>query len=128
MPNDTIIDLDAVLAAKMQAAKDRITYKEVRILGSTWRISNSPNAYTALGAASGDLGALTHMIAGAVHPDERDAFTKALRDAEGIDDQVLLALIEGILEVVGERPTESSSDSSDGTTSKKVAKPKSEDD
>jgi hypothetical protein len=121
----TIVDLDALLEAKMKAAKDKIQYRPIRLLGREWRVSTAPNAFTSLGAAGGDVRALSHMIAGAVHTDERDQFTNALMNADGIDDVVLLGIIEAFLEVVGERPTESPSDSSDGSEPKKDSKPKS---
>jgi hypothetical protein len=120
-----IIDLDSIIRADREAAVDSAKYVKIKVFGSEYRITTSPNIYTSLAAGTGDPVAIASLITNVLHEDDRDAFTKALMSAEGISAEVLLKMLNTMLEAVAERPTKSSSGSSSGRKASPARKQKS---
>lgn len=120
-----IIDLDSIIRADREAALDAAKYVKIKVFGEEYRITTSPNIYTSLAAGTGDPVAIASLITNVLHEDDRDAFTKALMNAEGISAEVLLKMLNSMLEAVSERPTKSSSGSSTGRKASPARKRKS---
>lgn len=123
-----VIDLDAIIKPEIAAAIKATKYVKVKVFGREWRISSNPNIYTSLASGSGDVEALAKLIVNVVHEDERSDFKRTLMDTEGVSAEVLLALLNGLLEAVAERPTKSPSGSSPGRKATRATALKSVDD
>jgi hypothetical protein len=116
------IDLDALIADDIAKAIKATKWNKVTLFGETWRITTEPNVFAALAGSYGDIEALVSMIKNIVHPDEREAFHKALLSSEGITADVLMKLLSGLVEAAAERPTKSPSASSGASTKTRVAR------
>jgi hypothetical protein len=123
-----IIDLDRILKPEIEAAIKATKYVKIKVFGKEWRLSTSPNIYTSLAGGSGDVEALAKMLVNIVHEEDRSDFKTTLMDAEGVSAEVLLALLNGMMEAVADRPTKSPSGSSTGRKRTQVTQLKSEDD
>lgn len=121
----TTVDLDAQLADAFAAAEKKRKYNKVKLFGREWRVTTEPNTYAALAGSYGDVEALVTMLTNIVHPDERQDFHKALLSFENLDADVLMEILNGLVEVAGERPTKSSSGSSPSRGKTRVASRKS---
>lgn len=107
-----IIDIDARLADDIAAALKAAKWNKIRLFGEEWRITTEPNVFAALAGSYGDIPALVSILTNIVHPDERTAFHQAMLNADGINADVLMKLINHIVEAAAERPTKSPSVSS----------------
>lgn len=126
MPVTPPLDLDALLADDIAAAVKSTKWNTITLFKRKWRITTEPNVFAALAGSYGDVEALVSMIINIVHPEERDDFHKALLSAEGINADVLMKLLNGLVEAAAERPTKSPSASSEGSAKTRVARRKSE--
>jgi hypothetical protein len=106
------VDLDAQLSDLIADAAKKRKYNKVKLFGKEWRVTTEPNTYAALAGSFGDIEALVAMITNIVHPDEREDFHKTLLQAEDLNADILMQILNGLVEVAGERPTKSSSGSS----------------
>lgn len=121
----TSFDMDAFIADQRDAALKTVKYNPMTLFGREWRLTTEPNVFVALAGAYGDIEAMTSMIGNCVHPDERADFRKALMSADGINAEVLMKLLNGLVEAAAERPTTSRSGSSTRSAVKKAAPRKS---
>jgi hypothetical protein len=118
----SIIDLDAQLAGDIAEALKTRKWNKIKLFGAEWRITTEPNVFAALAGSYGDIPALVSILTNIVHPDERTAFHQAMLDADGINAEVLMKLINLIVEAAAERPTKSPSASSRASGRTQVAK------
>ena len=123
--SNTPIDLDALLADDIAAVVKATKWNTIKLFDRTWRITTAPNVFAALAGSYGDVEALVSMTKNVVHPDEREDFHKALLLADGINAEVLMKLLNGLIEAAAERPTKSPSDSSRVSAKTQVAPRKS---
>lgn len=121
----SVTDLDALLADDIAKAVKATKFNMITLFGKKWRITTEPNVFAALAGSYGDVQALVSMIVNIVHPEEREEFHKALLSAQGINADVLMKLLNGLVEAAAERPTKSPSGSSGGSRTTPVAKRKS---
>lgn len=122
---ENIIDLDEGLSALLEEAKKKTQYRKVRVLNMEVRVSTNPNTYTLLNAMGGDAPSVGKMVSNLIHPDDRNDFHRALSNTEGVDETVILHLIEKLSEAATDRPTKSSSGSSRGSNSSRARSQKS---
>jgi hypothetical protein len=120
--SSNIIDLDAQLAGDIAEALKARKWNKIKLFGQEWRITTEPNVFAALAGSYGDIPALVSILTNVVHPDERTDFHRAMLDADGINAEVLMKLINGIVEASAERPTKSPSGSSRPSGKTQVAK------
>lgn len=119
-----VIDIDALLADHRDKVLADRKYIPVKLFGKEWRISNQLNNFLALRAGEGDVEAFTQFLLNCTHEDEKHDFRTALFEADVMDPEGLLMVINHLMEAVAGNPTKSSSASSpSGRT--RVAKPKS---
>ena len=125
---EAITDIDDVISALLETSRKSTKFKKVRVLGMDVRVSTNPNVYTTFAAMGGDNSAVAKMVTNLIHEDDREAFSRKLMETEGVDTDVVLAIIEKFSEVAAERPTTSPSGSSRGSTTRTVRTKKSADD
>ena len=119
-----VIDIDALLSEHRDKVLSERTYIPVKLFGKQWRVSNQINNFLALRAGEGDVEAFTQFLLNCTHEEERVDFRTALFEADVMDPEGLLLVINHLMEAVAGNPTKSSSGSSaSGRT--RVAKPKS---
>lgn len=117
--NDThVIDLDAVRAAHRE--KNPPSYRVLRLYGRDWKIRPLPNVFTLLDMTEG--GSQAQFLLGYVDATQRSDFEKALREDEDLDEEMLTAIMDALMNQETGRPTVPSpssegSSSPDGTTS-----------
>lgn len=121
----TPVDLDALLADDIAAVVKATKWNRIKLFDQTWRITTEPNVFASLAGSYGDVEALVSIIRNVVHPDEREAFHRALLTADGINAEVLMKLLNHLVEVAAERPTKSPSGSSPASGKTQVARRKS---
>lgn len=117
--------MDDFIAEQRDAALKNIKYSKMTLFDREWRLTSEPNVFVALAGSYGDIEAMTSMIGNAVHPDERGDFRTALMNADGINAEVLMKLLNGLVEAAAERPTKSPSASSTQSARKKAVPRKS---
>lgn len=118
-------NMDEYIQEQRDTALANIKYSKMTLFDRDWRLTSEPNVFVALAGSYGDIEAMTAMISNAVHPDERADFRKALMAADGINAEVLMKLLNGLVEAAAERPTKSPSGSSTRRVVKKAAPQKS---
>ena len=124
MPAQKVLDIDALLSDHREKLLSERKYIKVKLFGREWRIVNQINNFLALRAGEGDVEAFTQFLLNCTHEDEKVAFRTALFEADVMDADGLLMIINHLMEAVANHPTKSSSGSSrSGRT--QVAKPKS---
>ena len=116
------IDLDALLADNIAASVKATKWNRIKLFDRTWRITTEPNVFAALAGSYGDVEALVSMIKNIVHPDEREDFHRALLAKDGINAEVLMKLLNGLIEAAAERPTKLPSGSSRASGKTPVAR------
>ena len=114
-------DLDALIADDLEKALKSQKWNKVKLFDQEWRITTEPNVFAALAGSYGDIEALVSMIKNIVHPDEREDFHKAILQHEGINAEVLMKILTGLVEAAAERPTKSPSGSSGTSTKTRAA-------
>jgi hypothetical protein len=121
---NNVIDLDAIIRAKQEAAAAEIPVITIRLFDRDWRIYADLNSYTALGFDGGDPSAMRQFIDNLVHEDEREEFQRVVSGQRGITPEILGDIVRGFVEAAAERPTKSPSASAGGA-SKRTSSPKS---
>lgn len=107
-----VIDLDALIAARIQKNLDERILVQVRVAGQEWSVQNtgSVTGMLALLDSQDGTGLLEWMVSCVVE-DQRAAFRKALAAYDGLDFESLTVIVDGFAKAAVGRPTESSSDS-----------------
>lgn len=112
MPAPKVIDIDALLSAHSEKVRSERQYIKVKLFDREWRISNQINNFLALRAGEGDVEAFTQYLLNCTHEDEKHDFRTALYEADIMDADGLLLVINHLMEAVAAHPTKSSSGSS----------------
>ena len=112
MPVSKVIDIDAMLSEHRDKVMAERKYIPVKLFGREWRVSNQINNFLALRAGEGDVEAFTQYLLNCTHEDEKHDFRTALFEADVMDADGLLMIINHLMEAVANHPTKSSSGSS----------------
>jgi hypothetical protein len=107
-----VIDIDALLSEHRDKVLADRKYIPVKLFGKEWRVSNQINNFLALRAGEGDVEAFTQFLLNCTHEDEQASFRTALFEADVMDPEGLLLVINHLMEAVAGNPTKSSSGSS----------------
>lgn len=124
MPVAKTIDIDALIASKVEESRSKRKYVKVSLFGREWRISDQTNNFLLLRAGEGDVNAFTQFLLNCPHADDQREFRDALLAFDAMEPEILLDIINAIMEAVAGNPTKSSSASSPSVRTR-VAKPKS---
>lgn len=124
MATKKVVDLDALISGDIALALEDRQFIPVKLFGKEWRVSNQTNTFINLRAGEGDAKAFAEFIINIIHEDERQDFSTALMQADGITPEVLMKVINHLFEAVADHPTKSSSGSS-RSAGTRAAKPKS---
>lgn len=108
-PLKKVVDLDAELGIYDEAAPAHT--KKVKLLGREWTVVCDVNNFSIAEMMSGDAGAVARFIVNVIHPDEADQFRQELGKVKNLSAEKLGLLLNRLIEVAGERPTESPSTS-----------------
>lgn len=103
MANPKVHDLDSQLGLDLAFVSPT---KRVKLFGQEWTIVCDVNAFAVADILSGDVGGIARFIRGVVAPDEADAFAAALGRVPNLDGEKLGQILNVLIEVAGERPTE----------------------
>lgn len=85
---------------------ESVPTKKIRLLGKDWTIMCDLNSFAMARIASGEASGVATFITNLVVPDEREEFTAALEGAKNMTGERLGLLLQHLVEVAGERPTE----------------------
>ena len=107
MATPKVIDLDLDLN---EVEVPQFT-KRVKILDREWTINCDINVFAVSQIASGEAMGIARFITNMVIPEQRDDFANMLATAPGMSADRLTVLLSRLIEVAGERPTESPSPS-----------------
>jgi len=117
-------DIDALISADLNKAKAEIETQEVKLFGKTFRIYTDVNLYLGLGIDTGDPGSIIGLLNTIIHEDDLAEFKSTLSSQRGLNAEVLVKIVSGLLEAASERPTTPSSGSGTGrkrnTSTKKL--------
>lgn len=106
-----VVDIDAMIAAKLAANVDKIEVVAVlTVFGVEWNLVEPTNAYTSLHMASieDNPAALASFMQDLVHPDQRSQFRRTLMATPGLDSDVMLTVLNAMTEAVGKGQQERS--------------------
>lgn len=114
MSDTNTIDLDAVLAANREQVLKNAVEIPFEFAGEKFRLTTAYNAAAMMAVLTPNAqgGEMLTFLYSCVHPDDRVRFQTALMTQEGFDGVALGLLANKMAELVTGRPTESSSDSS----------------
>ena len=98
-----VLDLDAQLGLDLSAPTET---KKVKLLGREWTIVCDINSFAISDIMTGDAGGIARFIRGVVVEDEADAFAAALGKVRNLDAEKLGSILNALVEVAAERPTE----------------------
>lgn len=102
MANLKIVDIDAELGDSDEV----IHTKKIRLLGREWTIQCDLNTFAMSQIAAGDASGISRFISNLVIPEERDDFIETLSSAKNLSGERLGSILQKLIEVAGERPTE----------------------
>lgn len=121
MSDINVIDLDAVLAANREQVLKGAEEIPFEFAGEKFRLTTAYNAAAMLSilAPGAQGGEILTFIYSCVHVDDRPRFQAVLFAQEGFDGTALGLLANEVARLVTGRPTESSSDSSRTSRSRK---------
>lgn len=123
--NSSILDLDALIADDLAAAKKNEKWNKIKLFEREWRVTTQPNAFAAVAGSFGDAQALVSLVVDLIHPDEQVEFRNTVIKMRNLNNEVLMTIINGLLEAASEHPTKSPSGSSRASATTRGAKPKS---
>lgn len=107
-------DIDALISADLDKAKAEIATQEVKLFGKTFRIYTDVNLYLGLGIDTGDAASIIGLLNTIIHEDDLAEFKTTLSSQRGLNAEVLVKIVSGLLEAASERPTTPSSVSGSG--------------
>lgn len=83
--------------------------KTIRLLGRDWTVVCDLNSFTMAQIAGGETSGVAKFLVNLIAEDEQEEFGVALATAKNMNAKRLGLLLEKLIEVAGERPTESPS-------------------
>lgn len=99
-----VLDLDAELGLELDGPQHT---RKIKMLGREWTIVCDVNSYALSEMLSGtDPGAVARFISGLLLEEEAAAFNAALGRVRNLDGEKLGELLNKLIEVAAERPTE----------------------
>lgn len=107
-------DIDALISDDLNKAKAGIATQEVKLFGKTFRIYTDVNLYLGLGIDAGDAASIMSLLNTIIHEDDLAEFKLTLSSQRGLNAEVLVKIVTGLLEAASERPTTPSSASGTG--------------
>jgi len=117
-------DIDALIADDVAKARAEIATQQVKLFDKTFRIYTDVNLYLGLGIDTGDAGSIMQLLNTIIHEDDVAEFKATLSAQRGLNAEVLVKIVSGLLEAASERPTTPSSASGTGrkrsTSTKKL--------
>lgn len=115
-----IIDLDREFPELSEPAKGRsIPFK---MFGREWHLNSGMNTFTFTKMAGGDTASIGEFVTNSVIEAERADWQRALSGAGNLDIPALMALVQRLVEVVGNAPTKSPSASRSSASKKTSAR------
>lgn len=104
-----VVDLDAEFGLELDGPQHT---RKIKLLGREWTVICDINSYAVSELMSGtDPGVIARFISGLILPEEVPAFNQALGRVRNLDGEKLVELLNRLVEVAAERPTESPSPS-----------------
>lgn len=97
-----IIDLDA----ELDFEDEPVHTARVKLLGREWTVVCDLNSFAMAQIAGGDASGISKFLTGLIHPDEQEDFALTLSSAKNLNGDRLGKVLEKLVEVAGERPTE----------------------
>lgn len=101
-----VLDLDTQLGLDLVSD---VPTKKVTLFGREWTITCDVNSFALSDIMAGDAGGIARFLRGLIADEEADAFAAALSRVRNLDAEKLAALLNALVEVAAERPTESPS-------------------